>query len=660
MSDNKSTTDKDLEDLLDNKKNNNSEEEAMAEDDFDIDDLFDDEDEEDTGQNDIDSDGADDDIDIDDLFEDDDEDELDKNNSTNDNSDNESEKESLVDDDDEDDFGDLFDDEDEEDEDESNEDGEKDNNEKNEEEESNDEIDSIFDDADEESDSKGENSDLSSTNKEDREDFDDSQDADSDNLDDFFEEEDEDDTPTLPKEEYDAEEAERLKRQYEEINQEEEIEEEDDFEDFDESNFKTESKKKKKSLFGKFGKNKKEMKKEELEDNQDPVEESNNVNEEEDITSIIKGKTKEHKAKKHKSDKKRKTGNRDSNWVPIVVSVGLTLAFVVGGGVVFKDQIADFMFMEQEIKITNLERSVESRLSKTAENVEEIKESSSRVYLEKESFEDYFDRFYYEDALTVKELEESLLSFTDEFENIENNIGEISSRLGSQDEVNSEIEGAINEIVDDLENQKQLIGRTAQISLDVIQQSREMESRLSDSIYEKISTQVREDMRKQRQELYDFSVIEDRLTNALNRISELTREVSMQREERQKLMSELNSLRNQVNDLSENENEAAQEDVVEPTEDGNKVIEELTRNSDNTISIQRSRGETDSNLGVEGKSNLPKYNIVAVLEDKFYVRDEIDGKIKRYFVGDNLDHYGKVIRIENNNIVAEKGIVRKL
>jgi hypothetical protein len=214
----------------------------------------------------------------------------------------------------------------------------------------------------------------------------------------------------------------------------------------------------------------------------------------------------------------------------------------------------------------------------------------------------------------------------------------VKSKLKSQDKTLLNLEKLTA-------TQKQHLIKSIKLTLSVIDDAKKSTTEKSNSLYESLYSKLSSELNVS--ENIDFTVFEKKQAKFLNEIKKenkaIRRDLKQMQTENIKLRGKISKVEASLNNKNSNKS------VLEMLDETVKIPKKS-----NTIEIKKIKSKS---------SDEPKmYNVVGIVEGIAYILPEgakSNKDLIMYQVNDHISGYGKILRITENQIIAEKGVVRK-
>ena len=211
----------------------------------------------------------------------------------------------------------------------------------------------------------------------------------------------------------------------------------------------------------------------------------------------------------------------------------------------------------------------------------------------------------------------------------------------------------IDSVKDEQGDNKELLKKTVEATLNLIKENKMLDKDLEGRVYGKVYTEFKKIFDSQRFRLNDLSIIEGKLNEALSFNKQILQDLKQSKIDNQKLVEEQRDLNRKVIKLERALEEKETTPFVQEQKDNN-VINLLKKNTpDNAIIIDKKADNT---------STIPEYHLQGIIGGNvayLKVKGQEGARARAYSVGDTLEGYGKILRIETSYIVTEKGELRR-
>ena len=216
----------------------------------------------------------------------------------------------------------------------------------------------------------------------------------------------------------------------------------------------------------------------------------------------------------------------------------------------------------------------------------------------------------------------------------------------------------IDSVKEEQLNNKDLLKKTVEATLNLIKENKMLDKDLEEKIYNKVYTEFKKVFDSQRFRLNDLSIIEGKLNEALSFNKKILQDLKQAKINNQKLMEEQRDFNRKIIKLEkaiENQDKQISSSNVD---NQNNVINLLKKNDKepkNAIIIDKKASNTNG-------FTIPKYHLQGIIGGNvayIKVKGQEESRARPYSVGDTLDGYGKILKIETSYIVTEKGELRR-
>ena len=214
----------------------------------------------------------------------------------------------------------------------------------------------------------------------------------------------------------------------------------------------------------------------------------------------------------------------------------------------------------------------------------------------------------------------------------------------------------IDSVKEEQLNNKELLKKTVEATLNLIKENKMLDKDLEAKIYDRVYTEFKKVFDSQRFRLNDLSIIEGKLNEALSFNKKILQDLKQAKIDNQKLMEEQRDLSRKIIKL---EKEVEKQDKqISTSNEQNNVINLLKKNNEepkNAIII-------DKKANTSAASTIPEYHLQGIIGGNvayIKVKGQEGSRARAYSVGDTLDGYGKILKIETSYIVTEKGELRR-
>ena len=215
----------------------------------------------------------------------------------------------------------------------------------------------------------------------------------------------------------------------------------------------------------------------------------------------------------------------------------------------------------------------------------------------------------------------------------------------------------IDSVKEEQLNNKELLKKTVEATLNLIKENKMLDKDLEAKIYDRVYTEFKKVFDSQRFRLNDLSIIEGKLNEALSFNKKILQDLKQAQIDNQKLMEEQRDLSRKIIKLEkEIEKQDNQISTSVSNNDQNNVINLLKKNNEepkNAIIIDKK---------ADNASTIPEYHLQGIIGGNvayIKVKGQEGSRARAYSVGDTLDGYGKILKIETSYIVTEKGELRR-
>ena len=215
----------------------------------------------------------------------------------------------------------------------------------------------------------------------------------------------------------------------------------------------------------------------------------------------------------------------------------------------------------------------------------------------------------------------------------------------------------INSVKEEQSNNKDLLKKTVEATLNLIKENKMLDKDLEAKIYDRVYKEFKKVFDSQRFRLNDLSIIEGKLNEALSFNKKILQDLKQAKIDNQKLMEEQRDLSRKIIKL-EKDIEKQDKQISTSNDDKNNVINLLKKSSEepkNAIIIDKTANNS-------GSFTIPEYHLQGIIGGNvayIKVKGQEGSRARAYSVGDTLDGYGKILKIETSYIVTEKGELRR-
>jgi len=361
-----------------------------------------------------------------------------------------------------------------------------------------------------------------------------------------------------------------------------------------------------------------------------------------------------------KNNKNSKSSS-NFNFNKVIISMLAIGALSIGTLFVYENK-DDIMNTYNDFSLSN-----ESAEQKAIALNEKQKEVAEKVFDEKSEalrkrFEDYDN--------TISSLKLSDISSKNTIKTLEKKLKDqefilltIQNNDNSDSKIITEFKSAINDFsikVNDIEGEqgetKILLQQTVQAALNLISENKMLDKNLETKIYNNVYNEFKKVFDNQRFRLNDLSIIENKLNEVLNINKNILSDQSKTNLENSKLKEQQKEFNNQLKKLT-------LELEAYKTVANNAVSSQSNQQSNNVINLLKNNTQPNNAIVIDKKSNfsIPEYKIEGIIDNRLaYIKVEGEGnRAKPYTVGDTLEGYGKILKMESSAIIAEQGTLRR-
>jgi hypothetical protein len=342
----------------------------------------------------------------------------------------------------------------------------------------------------------------------------------------------------------------------------------------------------------------------------------------------------------------------------IILGFGVVSVLTMGsiGAYIYKDDLLD-LFSNNSIKrqgdsIYSAEFDSKTRAISTEIFSEKIKELNSVI----SNYETKMAEFELNQANLMSK-NKMLSNNTDEQKSI---INTIQKNDNKDSKSIIEFEQKIEDFMKEVEsmqseqlNNKDLLKKTVEATLNLIKENKMLDKNLENKIYDKVYSEFKKVFDSQRFRLNDLSIIEGKLNEALSFNKKILQDLKQTKIDNQKLIEEQRDINRKVIKL-EKTLEKQETSILKNTSTDNNVISLLReKKTENAIVIDKRS---------DNAATIPEYHLQGIIGGEvayLKVKSQEGARARAYSVGDTLQGYGKILKIETSYIVTEKGELRR-
>ena len=258
------------------------------------------------------------------------------------------------------------------------------------------------------------------------------------------------------------------------------------------------------------------------------------------------------------------------------------------------------------------------------------------------------------DLETTKNINKSLETKINEQNGI---LATIQQNDNSDSKIILDFESTINNallemknVQNDQDKNKILLQKTVQATLTLIKENKMIDKDLEAKIYKKVYSEFKKVFDNQRFRLNDLSIIESKLNEVLSVNKEILKDLNRTKIENKKLKNSQKDLNNKIKKLSLDM-------------EGSKVVSNNHSPSKNNVINLLKNNKPNNAIVIDKQSNttIPKYKIQGIIDSRLaYIKVVGEGnKARAYTVGDTLEGYGKILKMESSSIITEQGTLRR-
>jgi hypothetical protein len=199
---------------------------------------------------------------------------------------------------------------------------------------------------------------------------------------------------------------------------------------------------------------------------------------------------------------------------------------------------------------------------------------------------------------------------------------------------------------------KELLQKTVQATLNLIKENKLVDKTLEAKIYKKVYAEFKKVFDSQRFRLNDLSIIENKLNEVLSTNNKMLSDLKRTKIANKNLIIQQSDLNKKLKKLEKKLDQNTSNVNSNYDSKSNNVINRLKNKKPNNAIVINKQA---NNL------TIPKYEIQGIIDSRLaYIKATgNNNKARAYSVGDTLEGYGKILKMETSSIVTEKGTLRR-